>query len=147
MVGEHRRISLLNIGERSIAAERLVTELTMVLRHRGWAAASARDGQGPTSIPQALQQFCDRRVGMSYIPPGTPWNNGTSNRSTTDYARSASTAPTGTHPARGPRGHRRLQGQAQPPAQPRGPWLPNTGRVLPSARAPLPRMACGINQI
>ena len=23
-----------------------------------------------------LQQFCRDRVGISYIPPGTPWNNG-----------------------------------------------------------------------
>jgi putative transposase len=26
-------------------------------------------------ISQALQRFCDGKVGLSYIPPGTPWNN------------------------------------------------------------------------
>jgi hypothetical protein len=31
---------------------------------------------GTEFISQALQQFCDGSVGMSYIPPGTPWNNG-----------------------------------------------------------------------
>ncbi|WP_078327096.1 integrase core domain-containing protein [Mycobacteroides salmoniphilum] len=24
----------------------------------------------------ALQSFCRNRIGISYIPPGTPWNNG-----------------------------------------------------------------------
>jgi putative transposase len=31
---------------------------------------------GPELISQALQSFCEGRVGLSYIPPGTPWNNG-----------------------------------------------------------------------
>lgn len=31
---------------------------------------------GPEFISQALQQFCEHKTGMSYIPPGTPWNNG-----------------------------------------------------------------------
>jgi transposase InsO family protein len=35
-----------------------------------------RMDNGSQFISRALQQFCDRRGGMSYIPPGTPWNNG-----------------------------------------------------------------------
>ena len=31
---------------------------------------------GPEFISRALQQLCDGKIGMSYIPPGTPWNNG-----------------------------------------------------------------------
>ena len=31
---------------------------------------------GLAFISPALQQFCNRRVGMPYIPPGAPWNNG-----------------------------------------------------------------------
>ena len=27
-------------------------------------------------VSQALQRFCEGKVGLSYIPPGTPWNNG-----------------------------------------------------------------------
>ena len=27
-------------------------------------------------VSQALQRFCDNKVGLLYIPPGTPWNNG-----------------------------------------------------------------------
>ena len=26
-------------------------------------------------ISQALQQFCEGKTGVYYIPPGTPWNN------------------------------------------------------------------------
>jgi hypothetical protein len=35
-----------------------------------------RMDNSPEMISQALQWFCDNRVGLSYIPPGTPWNNG-----------------------------------------------------------------------
>jgi len=31
---------------------------------------------GPELVSHALQQFCEHEVGMSYIPPGTPWDNG-----------------------------------------------------------------------
>jgi transposase InsO family protein len=31
---------------------------------------------GPELVSQALQRFCENKVGPSYIPPGTPWNNG-----------------------------------------------------------------------
>ena len=31
---------------------------------------------GPELISQALQSFCEGKVGLSYIPPGTPWDNG-----------------------------------------------------------------------
>jgi putative transposase len=27
-------------------------------------------------VSQALQRFCDNKVGLLYIPPSTPWNNG-----------------------------------------------------------------------
>jgi hypothetical protein len=45
-------------------------------------------------VPGA-QQFCIRKVGLSYIPPGTPRNNGYIDRSTTGDGTSASTATTG----------------------------------------------------
>ena len=35
-----------------------------------------RMDNGPDLVSQALQQFCEGKVGLSYIPPGTPWNNG-----------------------------------------------------------------------
>jgi transposase InsO family protein len=47
-----------------------------VRRGRRAAEGAVRMDKGPEFISQALQRFCDRRVRMSYIPPGTPWNNG-----------------------------------------------------------------------
>ncbi len=75
MVDEHTRESLLHLVERSITAEALVTELEKVFVARG-APRVLRCDNGPEMISAALQQFCGDRVGMSYIPPGTPWNNG-----------------------------------------------------------------------
>jgi putative transposase len=76
MVDEHTRESLLNIVERSITADRLVAELKTVFAVAGGPPKVLRMDNGPEFISQALQQFCDHKVGMSYIPPGTPWNNG-----------------------------------------------------------------------
>jgi transposase InsO family protein len=76
MIDEHTQCSLLNIVERSITADRLVDELKTVFAVIGGPPKVLRMDNGPEFISQALQQFCDRRVGMSYIPPGTPWNNG-----------------------------------------------------------------------
>ncbi|WP_415796296.1 IS3 family transposase [Mycolicibacterium frederiksbergense] len=76
MIDEHTRVSLLNIVERSITAERLVDELKKVFAKAGGPPAVLRMDNGPEFISQALQQFCDGKFGMSYIPPGTPWNNG-----------------------------------------------------------------------
>ncbi|MEE6176820.1 IS3 family transposase [Mycobacterium sp. 050134] len=76
MLDEHTRVSLLNIVERSITAERLVAELKKVFAGAGGPPKVLRMDNGPEFISQALQQFCDGKTGMSYIPPGTPWNNG-----------------------------------------------------------------------
>ena len=35
-----------------------------------------RMDNGPELVSQALQRFCDGKVGLSYIPPGSPWDNG-----------------------------------------------------------------------
>src|SRR3979409_13374 len=76
MVDEHTRESLLHLVERSITAERLVAELEKVFTARGGPPKVLRMDNGPELVSQALQQFCAGKVGMSYIPPGTPWNNG-----------------------------------------------------------------------
>jgi putative transposase len=72
MVDEHTRESLLNIVERSIPAELLVAEIKKVFVAAGGPPKVLRMDNGPEFISQALQQFCDRRVRTSYIPPGTP---------------------------------------------------------------------------
>ena len=76
MIDEHTRVSLLHVVERSITAERLVDRTRAGVRPRGRPAESAADGQRPELVSQALQRFCDGKVGMSYIPPGSPWDNG-----------------------------------------------------------------------
>ena len=76
MVDEHTRESLLNIVERSITAERLVEDLERCFAAAGGPPMVLRLDNGPEMISQALQQFCSNIVGIVYIPPGTPWNNG-----------------------------------------------------------------------
>ena len=75
VIDEHTRCSLLHLVERSITAERLVVELESVFATAGPAEGVA-DGQRSELVSQALQRFCEGRVGLSYIAPGTPWNNG-----------------------------------------------------------------------
>ena len=76
MIDEHTRESLLNVVERSITAERLVDELEKVFAAAGGPPKVLRMDNGPELVSQALQRFCENKVGLSYIPPGTPWNNG-----------------------------------------------------------------------
>ncbi|WP_087072522.1 IS3 family transposase [Mycobacterium dioxanotrophicus] len=76
MVDEHTRESLLNMVERSITGKELVDELEKVFAVAGGPPKVLRMDNGPEFISQALQQFCDGKLGTSYIPPGTPWNNG-----------------------------------------------------------------------
>ena len=75
MIDEHTRVSLLHVVERSITAERLVAELEVVFAAAAGPPRVLRMDNGPELVSQALQRFCEGRVGLSYIPPGTPWNN------------------------------------------------------------------------
>jgi putative transposase len=75
MLDEHTRESLLNLVERSITAELLIDELEKCFAAAGGPPMVLRMDNGPELISQALQQFCAGKVGLSYIPPGTPWNN------------------------------------------------------------------------
>jgi putative transposase len=59
MIDEHTRVSLLDIVERSITAERLVTELKTVFATAGGPPKVLRMDNGPEFISQALQQFCN----------------------------------------------------------------------------------------
>ncbi len=63
MIDEHTRESLMNIVERSIAAERRVTELETAYTLAG-------------GVSHALQQFCENKTGLVYIQPDRPWVNG-----------------------------------------------------------------------
>ena len=76
MLDEHTRLSVLNIVERSITATRLVAELDKAFALWGGPPRVLRMDNGPEFISVALQRFCGDRIGISYIPPGTPWING-----------------------------------------------------------------------
>jgi putative transposase len=76
MIDENTRVSLLHVVEHSITAERLVTELEKAFAAEGRPPKVLRMDNGPELVSQALQRFCDGKVGLSYIPPGTPRNNG-----------------------------------------------------------------------
>jgi putative transposase len=76
MIDEHTRCSLMNIVERSITAERLVTELETAFAVAGGPPRVLRMDNGPELVSQALQRFCEDKTGLVYIPPGCPWVNG-----------------------------------------------------------------------
>lgn len=76
MLDEHTRESLLNIVERSITADRLTDELEKAFAAAGGPPLVLRMDNGPEMISAALREFCAGKVGLCYIPPGTPWNNG-----------------------------------------------------------------------
>jgi putative transposase len=76
MIDEHTRESLMNIVERSITAERLVSELETAFTVAGGPPKVLRTDNGPELVSQALQRFCENKTGMVYIPPGCPWING-----------------------------------------------------------------------
>jgi putative transposase len=76
MIDEHTRVSLLHLVERSITAERLVAELEAVFGAAGGPPKVLRMDNGPELVSQALQRFCGGKVGLYYIPPGAPWDNG-----------------------------------------------------------------------
>ena len=81
MVDEHTCMSLLDIVEGSIAAERLIEELEKTFAIWGGPPTALRVDNGPEFISEALRKFCAGSVGISYIPPGTPWKAGSSSRS------------------------------------------------------------------
>ena len=72
MIGERTGMSLLHLVERSITAECLVAELEVVCAVAGGPPKVLRMDNDPELVSQALQRFCDGKIGMSYIPPDCP---------------------------------------------------------------------------
>ena len=129
MIDEHTRVSLLNIVERSITAERLVDELKKVFAAAGGPPKVLRMDNGPEFISQALQQFCDGKSGHVVYPAGDAVEQRTHRIVQQPTTQGVPQPQSLEHPARGPRGHRRLQGGAQPPTPPLSAGLPHAGRV------------------
>lgn len=95
MVDEHTRESLLHMVERSITAEKLVTELERVFARTGGPPKVLRMDNGPEMISQALQRFCAGKTGPLYIPPDNRGTTASSSHSTGGCAKNAWTATTG----------------------------------------------------
>ena len=127
VIDEHTRCSPLHLVERSITAERLVVELESVFATAGGPPKVLRMDNGPELVSRALQRFCEGRVGLSYIAPGTPWNNGLHRIVLQPASEGVPQPQPLEHFIRGPRRDRRLQTRTQPPSL--GPWLLNAGRV------------------
>src|ERR1700733_10720236 len=83
---------------------------------------------GPELVSQALQRICEGEVGLSYIPPGTPWNNEYIESFNNRLRKECLNQPL-ENPVRSLGGDRRLQTRAQSSTPPFGPGLPNAGRV------------------
>ena len=96
MIDEHTRESLLNIVERSITGERLVEELKKVFAAVGGPPRVLRMDNGPELVLKHCNGFATGRPACRIFRRAARGSTGTSNHSTTDYARSASTATTGT---------------------------------------------------
>lgn len=75
IVDEHTRECLGGLVDRSITADKLVDELDRLVDARGYPAVLRCDN-GPEFISLAINEWADEQVGLHYIPPGTPWNNG-----------------------------------------------------------------------
>jgi len=75
MVDEHTRESLLDLTERSITGQDLVTAIKRIIAVRG-KPILIRCDNGPELVSAALQEFCENLIGIRYIPPGEPWRNG-----------------------------------------------------------------------
>jgi transposase InsO family protein len=137
MLDEHTRVSLMDIVERSITAQRLTEELDKAFALWGGPPLVLRMDNGPEFISHVLQQFCGDRVGICYIPPGTPWNNGHIESFNNRLGKECLNRNhwTSLLEAGGDRG---LQGRPQPPAL--VPELPDSGRVrCPMRPHPPPR--------
>jgi transposase InsO family protein len=87
MIDEHTREPLMNIVERSIAAERLVTELETAFTLAGGPPKVLRMDNGPKLISHALQQFCENKPAWSTFRSAARGSTAISNRSTTEYAK------------------------------------------------------------
>lgn len=67
-IGEHTGCSLMNVLERSITAQRFVSELETAFAVAGRPPKVLRMDNGPELVSQALQRFCEDKTGLVYIP-------------------------------------------------------------------------------
>jgi len=68
----------------------LIDELDRLAVDRGYPAVLRCDN-GPELACAAMADWSGERVGLHFIPPGQPWRNGYTSRSTAGCATNAST--------------------------------------------------------
>jgi transposase InsO family protein len=88
IVDEHTRECLGGLVERSITGDDLIDELDRLAGQRGYPAVLRCDN-GPELAGQAMADWAHGRVSLHFIPPGEPWRNATSSRSTVASATNA----------------------------------------------------------
>jgi len=75
VVDEYTRESLVMLVERSIDADRVVSELERLVAERG-APEHLRMDNGPEMTAHALRDWCRfSKAATAYIEPGSPWEN------------------------------------------------------------------------
>ena len=84
IVDEHTRECLGGLVERSITADTLIDQLDVLAASRGYPAVLRSE-----LACAAMADWAGERVGLAFIPPGEPWRNGYSNRSTAGSATNA----------------------------------------------------------
>jgi putative transposase len=75
IVDEHTRECLGSLVHRSITGDTLINELDRLAQERGYPAVLRCDN-GPEFACVAMADWAGERVGLSFIPQGEPWRNG-----------------------------------------------------------------------
>ena len=75
IIDEHTGECLTSLVERSVTAGALIDELDRLALTRGYPAVLRCDN-GPELPCDAMADWAGEHVGLSFIPPGEPWRNG-----------------------------------------------------------------------
>ena len=75
IIDEHTRESLGGLTGTSITGERVITLIDQIAAIRGYPLV-LRSDNGPEFVCDAIADWAKNRIGLAFIPPGTPWNNG-----------------------------------------------------------------------
>jgi len=75
LIDEHTRECLASLVERRIPAAVLTRMLDQIVAVKGYPQAIRCDN-GPEFVSQVLADWAEGHAGLVFIPPGTPWNNG-----------------------------------------------------------------------
>ena len=75
IIAEHTRESLGGLIVTSITGERGITLSDQIAAIDGYPLV-LRSDYGPEFVCEAIADWAKNRIGLAFIPPGTPWNSG-----------------------------------------------------------------------